>query len=1193
MSLRNLITPIPDFQTSVNLAYDLNDEGKIRAFIPTTASLEIIGDVLVSTHPKATQRARILTGAYGRGKSHIVLVLLALLRMRNKDKLFDAMLSKMREHDAELARFTKDTFNGKRKLLPVVVHGSNSTLSQAFLNALQFSLENASLEHLIPDTHFQAAHQAIVKWQANYPATASAFTKKIGRSLDGFLLALDEHDAATYERFVALYPDLTSGSVFNPFIGFDVPNLYEIVARKVRDEGYSGLYVVYDEFSKYLESSIATATVSDTKMLQDFAEKCNRSGETQLHLMLICHKDIANYIDSNLPKEKVDGWRGVSGRFLNVHLHNNFSQVYELVAAVLQKTDEWSAFRKKNQTIFDALKDRFTKNRLFDAHEIPHVVYGCYPLHPLATFILPRLSERVAQNERTLFTFLAAHERRALSEFLEVSHGGFPLLTADRLYDYFEPLIKKEPNASEAHKLWRIAENALRRVEGNVLGAKIIKVIALIYLLEQFEKLPPTVDIITDAFRWSGYDEEEVSESLAELQEKECVVYLKRSNQHLRIKESSGADIQAAIAAFIEKHRNVLTVKETLNSSAFESSLYPVRYNDENDITRYFDFIFISGEEVLAISDWAARLNATPADGIVYAVVPTNANETAAVRTAVRGIVHPRLIFAIPERPDSSIESTVFEYEAVRQLKEQAEDDTVLREEYDIWLDDLAEIVGAFSAAYTHPGQGNMTWWHCGKNIPLARKSQLSEKLSKICETVYTKAPRINNESINKNTLSGTARNSRAKILAGLLANELSPNLGLTGTGQEVSMMRSVLVVTDILKNRTEIPAIDLEPQDERMRDLLGTIRGFFNMAARKNGAAFSDLYDTLTRPDNNRGLKRGVIPVFIAAVLHSIKRTLVILHNGAEVRITAELLADINDNPKNYTVAFEDWNKEKTAYLVQIEKLFASHVIESEKSLNAFTYLTLAINRWYMSLPKYAKEFTQGQFHDKGKTKFIESLRQPDINPRQYLFETLPATFGEDASLGGVADMLAAAKQLFDNAVSVLLDNLGREIKSAFGKNNSRAGLASTVKDWHDALKQTTRQRLFESGENRILELMATITNDESAFIQRLAKTATGLRVEDWNTNTETDFLAVLKTFKENIETFDKKKDNAIGLNYRLVMTEKDGRETIKTFPKTKTSARAELLRNEITTALDEMGQAITDSEKRQILMEVLEKLC
>ena len=1194
MNLRDLLIPATGFQTAINLALDLNDEAKIKAFIPTAASVEIIGDVLLSTHVKSTQRARILIGAYGRGKSHIVLMLLALLRMKKSKEMFDALLAKMREHDPRLAQSASDYLKGKHRLLPIIVRGSNATLSQAFLNALQMSLADVELAHLVPQTHFQAARNMIEKWKRKYPDTYKAFVEKLTRPLDSFLLALEENNVAAYERFANLYPELTSGSVFNPFVGFDVTELYETVARKVKDVGYDGLYVVYDEFSKYLESGIATATVSDTKMLQDFAEKCNRSGETPLHLMLICHKDIANYIDGNLPKEKVDGWRGVSGRFQHINLHNNFSQVYEIIARALQKNDKkWSSFCKRHKNQFTVLEERFMQNHLFEKCEIERVVEKCYPLHPLSTFILPRLSECVAQNERTLFTFLAAHERRTLSAFIETTHDEFPLLTPDRLYDYFEPLLKKEPYTSEIHKLWRLAENALRKVEGNSLNAKIIKVLALIYLVEQFEKLPPTVDAVIDAFRLGGYDEKAVNKALMDLREKECVVYLKRSNNHLRIKESSGIDIRAEVANFIEKRRTVLSIKTILNNSTFDSCLYPVRYNDENDVTRYFDFTFITGEEVLAVSNWTARLDASRADGIIYAVVPENAKEAKAVCDVVKRLDkgHKRLLFAVPENP-TSIEAVAFEYEAVRQLRESVAEDPVLHEEYDIWMEDLSEIMRAFITVYTHPGAGDMTWWHCGKEIQLTRKSQLSEKLSSICETVYRRTPRINNESINKNTLSGTARNSRAKILAGLLANALSPNLGLVGTGQDVSMMRSVLVVTKIL-NDPASPVLNLEPPDENMRHLLRVIRDFFNGATKRGGAKFEDLYQTLTHPDNGIGLKRGVIPVFIAVILHHIKRNLVILKNGMEVKITADLLADINDSSSGYTVTLENWDDEKAAYLVQLEKLFAEHIVEAEKSHNAFTYLMLAISRWYMSLPRYAKELQPGTPPDKSKTKFITSLREPNINPREYLFETLPGIFGKDATLSGVVDMIKAAKTTFDGAVRDLIGELNDEVKITFGKKNQRASLASVIKDWHDTLKSETRQRLFEGGENRVLELMATITHDESAFLQRLTKTVTGLRVEDWNKDTIILFIQNLQTFKEKIENFEKKKDTGVSTGYRLVVTDKNGREVVKIIPKTATTPRAELLRNEITSALEDMGQSITEAEKRQIVMEILEGLC
>lgn len=77
--LKDHIEVAKGFQTSVNIAYDLHDANKVASFIPTMSSLDIIEDVLLSTAPNSTDRARILIGAYGKGKSHIILVLLSIL----------------------------------------------------------------------------------------------------------------------------------------------------------------------------------------------------------------------------------------------------------------------------------------------------------------------------------------------------------------------------------------------------------------------------------------------------------------------------------------------------------------------------------------------------------------------------------------------------------------------------------------------------------------------------------------------------------------------------------------------------------------------------------------------------------------------------------------------------------------------------------------------------------------------------------------------------------------------------------------------------------------------------------------------------------------------------------------------------------------------------------------------------------
>jgi len=1209
--MKELIEIAKGFQTSVNIAYDLNNDDKVRGFIPTMSSLDVIEDVLLSTVPTSTQRARILIGAYGRGKSHIVLVLMSLLFRKGDEAktLFHTLLEKMKTSNPDLYRFASEYIQSEQKILPIVVRGSSTSLTQSFLSALQQALSEGGFSDLMPETHFKAAVNQIEKWRDEYYDTYQKLTRILSKSVSDFILALNEYDVNAYEEFAQIYPTLTAGSKFNPFLGFDIVDLYENITVKLKDKGYCGIYVIYDEFSKYLESSIASATNSDIKLLQDFAEKCNRSNNIQMHLMLISHKDISNYIDNNLQKDKVDGWRGVSGRFKHINLHNNYSQMYEIISAVIKKNPElWEQFIQTNQMRFDDLKDRFIKNGLLDKNnqnEVFTAVKDCYPLHPISTFILPRLSEKVAQNERTLFTFLSAEEKNTLSNFAAAAEG-FELLTPDYIYDYFEPLLRKEPYTSEVHKIYRLTTSVLRRVEGKPLHEKIIKTIALIYLVEQFEKLPPIVDMIVDAYRDSTGSTKEIDHTLKELIDNDCVVYLKRSNNYLKIKETSGVDIQEEI----DKYKNLRLAGESatkiLNESVFDSFIYPTAYNDANDIIRYFDFTFIDSKDFWSVTNWEVKISNSNADGVIYAIVPESEVEIEKLRTAILedNNPHNRIVFILPKKW-VDITNDALDYAAVIYLKDEAADsgDEILKDEYTLYVEDLSDVVSSFINSYARPENGSAYYFYNANQNIFRRRAQLSGLLSEICGEVFHRTPIINNESINKNDLPTVAINSRTKILAGLLTSELAPNIGLSGTGQDVSIMRSTLIKTGVLENADSNPRIQLQPEDGRMTDLLTQISTFFTVnAARHDGANFQILYDELTHHNNGFGMKRGVIPLYIALVLHLYKENLVIMFNGSEVKITPELLNDINESPGEYSVILEDWNEEKAHYLSRLDELFVEFVTEREKAYNRFTYLFLAMNRWYLSLPKFTKESTKRYFTTgkpenipTDRRKFVNSLKQMSVNPREFLFDKVFDIFGYRTFNLNVVDNIEATKTEFDNAVSELIEYLKSTVKIIFASDKSNGSLTSTIKDWYETLSESTRQYLFTGNENNILELMATVTNDENSFIQRLAKAVSYLRIDDWNNDTVEVFLLDLNTFKKTIENFNNQKADSIQYttSYEIIITDANGKRTPKRFNKAEYSERAILLRNEISTALEEMGQAITEQEKRQVLIELLEKLC
>ena len=69
------------FQASVNLQYDLNSESKIESYIPTRQSVDILNRYLnaVCNDNFNEDNATVLIGPYGRGKSHLLLILSAII----------------------------------------------------------------------------------------------------------------------------------------------------------------------------------------------------------------------------------------------------------------------------------------------------------------------------------------------------------------------------------------------------------------------------------------------------------------------------------------------------------------------------------------------------------------------------------------------------------------------------------------------------------------------------------------------------------------------------------------------------------------------------------------------------------------------------------------------------------------------------------------------------------------------------------------------------------------------------------------------------------------------------------------------------------------------------------------------------------------------------------------------------------
>lgn len=94
------------------------------------------------------------------------------------------------------------------------------------------------------------------------------------------------------------------------------------------------------------------------------------------------------------------------------------------------------------------------------------------------------------------------------------------------------------------------------------------------------------------------------------------------------------------------------------------------------------------------------------------------------------------------------------------------------------------------------------------------------------------------------------------------------------------------------------------------------------------------------------------------------------------QVSITADTLLQVNANPDGFTLAYLDWDPEKAEFIQRLADIFSDYVIEAEKLVNAYDYVVSAMKRWYMALPKYAKELKRSVKGQKVDKHYLAMLR-------------------------------------------------------------------------------------------------------------------------------------------------------------------------------------------------------------------------
>ncbi len=172
--------------------------------------------------------------------------------------------------------------------------------------------------------------------------------------------------------------------------------------------GYSGLLIVIDELGKFLEYEARHHGVNDIFLLQSLAEHALAPHEAKLAMVVMLHQAFEQYA-RGLGETLKNEWSKVQGRFENIPFLESSEQTLRVVAAAIEhdfSRAESNRIKKEAKQLAKYFSEAKALPGVMGIQVASELFEACYPLHPISALILPLLCQKIAQNERTLFSYL-------------------------------------------------------------------------------------------------------------------------------------------------------------------------------------------------------------------------------------------------------------------------------------------------------------------------------------------------------------------------------------------------------------------------------------------------------------------------------------------------------------------------------------------------------------------------------------------------------------------------------------------------------------------------------------------------------------------------------------------------------------------------------------------------------------------
>lgn len=1182
------------FKNAINLYLNLNKADKILSYIPTKSSVTILNEYLEAVD-KNIEQATILIGPYGKGKSHLLLVLLAVLTMKRSlenGEIIKRLLTAINKVDEHTAKNIEQIWNNKKRMLPVIISSSQTDLNQAFLVALNEALKRDGLEELSPDTYFSRALENISNWKHNFKETYSKYKDELHSrniNMKEFELGIKQCNKENLKVFREIYPKLTSGSQFNPMINSAIIPLFKNICSILCEEyDYDGIYIVFDEFSKFIESKDKTAAGSDMELLQSICELAQESKSQQIFITLVAHKSIKEY-GNYLSTDIINSFTGIEGRITEKYFITSSKNNYELIQnAIIKNEDKIDSIPEIKKNIDRTIALKYYENMplfnsIFDFNDFyKKVVRGCYPLNPISSYMLLNISEKVAQNERTLFTFISKNEPNSMARYIARHNDKMGwLIGADIIYDYFKNIFKKDITKVYIHDEWLKAEYAISK-SSDEDQVKVIKALALINIINKPEELPAEKRILSDAVSVKS-----INETLEQLVSKQ-LIYLKSSTGKYAFKTIIGADLKREIKNRRLLKGNDANISKVLARVTGYDYVIPKKYNQINAMTRYFRYEFITYESFYSVNNADTFFNKDEfCDGKVIALVEFNekrSNKQDIIKK-LSELACEKLVVIKPSNCFQMIKQ-VQDYEIIQNLKvdkEFIDNNSVLLKELEVFEEDISFELCKFVEKSYSPNSGSIAYRYTNGEIKEFKKYDINKLVSNICDEYYHLTPVINNELINKQVISSSPiKNAMKKIIDYLLSCSEDKSFYEEKTSPEATIFRALFVKTKLISGDA----------DKKMKHVIEVIDNFLSQCERGRCQASVVIKELTEAPI---GIRKGVIPIYLAYCISKRKGDVIAYLGNKEFELTTDILLNLCEHESDYCLFISTENAEKEQYINDLREMF---MLDSGFSNNGsrLKNILISMQRWYRSLPQFTRNFkTQREFiSDRRMFDAILRIRvllqKVDANPYEIIFEKIPKELDTVGDYKDTIEQLELVKKILEQHLDSTLAILAERTKEIFD-NKSKEDLYHTLKQWYERQSEMSKKGVFGT---KVTEMMSFISGlriyNDNEIVRKLARILTDVYVENWFDSSEDSYIESLIAVKKEIESIKDDNNNEVGKCFVSFINSK-GCE-VKRFYDRASENSGTIMRNLIEDTLESYRDSVSANDRVAILVEMLEKV-